>query len=153
KTENLVACGGLEWSGGEEQPAVIGRTQAIARRRSESVFRKSVGEIGADRSCFRHYHISVPQRRHLAHRIDREIAPPFHGGGIVEHFDFIRLADLFEHPTNNAATRHRIRIKNEFVGHVASPGYKGAIWDDVPKLTSHVYRAAAFVAARTPSKR
>ena len=59
--------------------------------------RKEIGEIEEDRDLLGNQRITVPQRWHLPHRIDREICGLALFSGLhVEHMKLIGRAEFFE---------------------------------------------------------
>ncbi len=101
----------------EEQPFQIRPAPRIAHRQVELGRRERVGEIGADRRHLGDDGVAMPQRRHLPHRIDREII----GLAVVavlqsQEMDVIGLADLLEHPERDRGTGGRGVVERE-VGH------------------------------------
>ena len=57
----------------KKQPVEISCAQRIAERRRQLRLRMAFGDIGANRRGLRQRDVAVLERRHLAHRIDREI--------------------------------------------------------------------------------
>ena len=73
--------------------------------------RKGISKIGADRGTLGNNATNMPNGGNLSHWIDSQIVRRFHGGAVVEHMGFVRLTNLFQHPTGNAAARHRVGEK------------------------------------------
>ena len=92
--ERLVGVGRFDRTRGEEQPAIVGPAQARARRRREAGLGKDVGEIGADRRRFGDDRLAVSQRRHLAHRVDRQILGRLHRSGDIREFRLCKVGRL-----------------------------------------------------------
>ena len=78
----------------------------------------------------------MAQRRHLAHRVDREIGGRLHRRAVIEDFGAIGTADLFQHPAHDPAARHRVGVEHEFVSHRYCLG-----------LNSHQLGCAAYASA------
>ncbi len=114
---HFVGRRGFDRSGGEKQPAIIGTSLPVAGRRRQTGIGKRIGQIGADCGGLGDDRIAVTQRRHLAHRIYREIGGRLHRRAVVENFGVIGPADLFEDPAHDPAARHRMGVEYEFIGH------------------------------------
>ena len=89
--------GGFEARGVKHHPAQIGAAQRIAERRGEPGLREEIGQIKEDRDLFGDEGIAMLQRRHLSHRVDREVfGPALFAGLHVEHAQLVGGAQLFE---------------------------------------------------------
>jgi len=93
----------LKRAGAEEEPAIIGAAQAIARRRRQASLGKRIGEISADRGRFGHHGVAMADRRYLPHRVDREIGGRLHRRAVLEQLGAIGLADFLQHPSHDPA--------------------------------------------------
>ena len=80
----------------------------MERRRRD---RRRSPRLGDDR-------FAVTKRRHLAHRVDREIIRGLHRSGVIQDFGSVGFADLLQHPARDAPARHRMGVKNKFLGHL-----------------------------------
>jgi hypothetical protein len=112
--KGAVHDGAFEHARTEEQPFEIGATSRIADRNIEGGLGEGIGEIAADRRDLGNDRLAMPERRHLAHRIDREIGRLAIGASLhAEQMDVIRLADFLEHPQRDGGARRRDVIKCE----------------------------------------
>src|SRR5262249_27977989 len=98
----------------EEEPLEIDAPARGPDRHVELGAWKFVGKIGADRRRLGDNGVAVLERRHLAHRVDREIVR----GSVLalaqtQETDVVRFADFFQHPARDRRTRRRGVIKRK----------------------------------------
>jgi hypothetical protein len=130
EAEGLVRRGCFERPGGEEQPAIVWPPKAVTRWRRQSGIGEGIGQIATDGGALGHHRLAVAKRRHLAHRIDGEVVRRLHRRAVVEQLGAIRATDLLEHPTHDATARHRVGVKDHFVGHAGHPSVPCIVADD-----------------------
>ena len=65
--------------------------------RGEPGLREEIGQVEEYRDLFGDENVTVPQRRHLSHRVDRKVfGPALFPGFHVEHMQLVGHAELFE---------------------------------------------------------
>src|SRR3546814_12892149 len=97
-------------------PAVPGAAQRVVGRGRETGVGQGVGKVGADRRGLGDNHAAVFDRRHLAHRVDREVPGRLHARAVALHFGAVVDDDFFQNPAHAAAAGPRVGVEGEFVG-------------------------------------
>ena len=75
-----------------------------------------LGEIDADGGRLGDHPAFVPYRRHLAHRVDRQIGRRLHVGAVFDDRGLVGGAGLLQRQARDLPARHRVGVENDGPG-------------------------------------